>query len=261
MSFFPLLSAPNCNGWVGLSNFAPNNWEVWFNNSKYINVTWASQDVWKTKSIGVLKPGETTDITSKDLVGIVPQDAFPLLSLTNTARNEESDELPKFDSVQTYFPISRATLGLSSTGASTSYQGELEPFPIQGSLLTFGPLLQFGAEIANYLILLNIESTPLTRYAELEIYDASSCNLIGKETVKNNACNVILLNNFKINPEDLPLFICRNMAFIPLYFSTTLDGEYLSLEHTHPPASLVVHGQRWLAQKSLKKRWFEKAFT
>jgi hypothetical protein len=48
------------------------------------------------------------------------------------------------------------------------------------------------------------------------------------------------------------------MAAIPLYFSSAMDGAYLSLEHTHPPASLVVHGRRWEAQKMLKNRWFAK---
>jgi hypothetical protein len=46
------------------------------------------------------------------------------------------------------------------------------------------------------------------------------------------------------------------MAFVPLYFSTTKDGQFLSLEHTHPPASLVTHGDRFGAQRHLKKLWF-----
>jgi len=57
----------------------------------------------------------------------------------------------------------------------------------------------------------------------------------------------------------LPLVVCLGMSGIPLYFSQSIDGRYLSLEHTHPPASTVVHGRRWDAQKILKQQWFSKA--
>jgi len=69
---------------------------------------------------------------------------------------------------------------------------------------------------------------------------------------------MISLDDLGLNGEDLPLIICRDMAGIPLYFSRTTDGSFLSLEHTHPPASFVVHGSRWEAQKLLKKHWFTK---
>jgi hypothetical protein len=256
MSFFPLLSAPNCNGWVGLSNFSPNNWEINHSNSQCINVTWASNGIWTTKNLDVLTQGHFRNITASDLVGIVPKDSLPLLSLTSSPMAEKSDLIPQIDSQQNILPVWRATLGLSSSLAKTSYQGELEAFPPQGSLLTFGPLLQFGDGITNHLILLNIESSPVSRRAELEIYVTAGCHLIGKFPLKNNSCNIVPLHDLGFEPEDLPLFICRNMGFIPLYFSSAMNGAYLSLEHTHPPGSLVVHGRRWEAQKLLKNRWF-----
>jgi hypothetical protein len=69
---------------------------------------------------------------------------------------------------------------------------------------------------------------------------------------------MIALDDLGLNAEDLPLIICRDMAGIPLYFSRKSDGAFMSLEHTHPPASFVVHGSRWEAQKLLKKHWFTK---
>ena len=30
----------------------------------------------------------------------------------------------------------------------------------------------------------------------------------------------------------------------------------LSLEHTHPPASFAVHGERFKVQAEIKKQWF-----
>jgi len=128
-------------------------------------------------------------------------------------------------------------------------------------LLTFGPFLQIGQGLENHLIILNIENIPVSRTAELEIYDASGLNLRGRFTVFNNQANVISMNGLNFGPEDLPLIVCKGMSAIPLYFSRTEDGEFLSLEHTHPPASLVVHGKRWEAQKFLKNLWFNKVHT
>jgi len=258
MSYFPLLIAPGCEGWVGLSNFSPNNWEVRHSESQFINVTWASNGMWRTKNLGVLAPGACKTITANDVAEIVPVDALPLLSLTRTPTAEKSEVLPRLDSAQTSVPAWRATLGLSTLKAQTSYQGELDAFPPQGSLLTFGPFLQFGEGIKNHLILLNVENSPAIRSAELEIYDAAGLKLRGRFPVSNNAANSIPLDRLGFEPGDLPMFICRGMAAIPLYLSSAMEGAYLSLEHTHPPASLVVHGRRWEAQKLLKSRWFAK---
>ena len=46
------------------------------------------------------------------------------------------------------------------------------------------------------------------------------------------------------------------MAGIPFGFAISKDKKMLSLEHTHPPASFVVHGQRFLVQKEIKRKWF-----
>ena len=258
MSYYPILSAPTCKGWVGLSNFSPNNWEIGRRHSQLINVTWAFNGMWKTKNLGVLAPGACRTITASDLAGIIPDGALPLLSLTQTPPLKESAVLPQLDAAQTSVPTWRATLGLSSLETQTSYQGELDAFPPQGSLLTFGPFLQLGESIKNFLILLNIENSPESRLAELEIYDAAEGRLKGIFAVKSNACTAIPLDNLGLGTGDLPLFVCRGMAAIPLFLSTTEDGAHLSLEHTHPPASMVVHGRRWEAQKLLKTRWFAK---
>lgn len=261
MSYYPILKAPGTRGWVTLCNFSPNNWEAPRNSDQVINVTWRSGSVWLTESLGALAVGAVRTVTAQELAGKVPGDALPLLSMTRTPPPARSDALPRLDAVQTTVPAWRATLGLSTDDAQTSYQGELDPFPAQGTLLTFGPFLQFGAGVENHLILLNIENSPISRSAELEIYDADGLALRGKFDVRSNEANVISLDGLGFGPGDLPLFICRGMAAIPLYFSRTADGAFLSLEHTHPPASLVVHGKRWEAQKLLKNRWFAKVLS
>jgi hypothetical protein len=259
MSYYPVLKAPRARGWTTLCNFPPNNWEVRHRGDQRVNVTWASQGRWLTESLGTLAEGAIRTVTEQELAGTVPTDALALLSLTRTPPPAQSDILPKLDTPVTSTPAWRAALGLATESAQTSYQGELDPFPSQGTLLTFGPFLQFGASLENHLILLNVENSAVSRTSELEVFDAAGLCLKGRFKVLNNAANVIPLDGLDLGPEDLPLFICRGMAAIPLYFSRTRDGAFLSLEHTHPPASLVVHGKRWEAQRLLKNRWFGKA--
>ena len=258
MSYYPILKAPGANGWVTLCNFSPNNWEANQRQKQFINVTWVSGDIWASKTLGDLSPGRLLTITSSDVADIVPADALALLSLTRIPQPKESAFLPKLDNAPASVPAWRATLGLSTPEAQTSYQGELDPFPPQGSLLTFGPFLQFGDGITNYLLLLNVENSPVHRSAELEIYDAASLKLKRRFPVGNNATTIVPLDGLDFGPGNLPLFICRGMTAIPLYFSSAMEGAYLSLEHTHPPASLVVHGQRLKAQRLIKNRWFAK---
>jgi hypothetical protein len=259
MSYYPILKAPGATGWATICNFPPNNWEANKRQQQFINVTWATDGHWASKTLGVLSPGELRTITVSDVADVVPVDALALLSLTRTQPLAKSAVLPKLDTIPTSIPAWRATRGLSTSSMQTRYQGELDAFPPQASLLTFGPFLQFGEGIKNHLILLNVENSPASRSAELEIYDAAGLKLRGRFPVSSNAANSVPLDGLGFASGDLPLFICRGMAAIPLYFSSAMDGAYLSLEHTHPPASLVVHGRRWQAQKLLKNRWFAKA--
>lgn len=258
MSYYPILKAPGSQGWTTLCNFAPNNWETTRCSTQLINVTWPSTKGWMTKNLGVLAPNAMRTITSHDVADVVPAEALALLSLTVSAPPSLSETLPKLDNFRTTVPAWRATLGLSSAVAQTSYQGEIDPFPPQGTLLTFAPFIQFGANVENFLILLNIESSPTSRQSEVEIYNADGMTLRGRYEVRNNEANIIPLDGLGFGPGELPVFICRGLAGIPLYFSRTVDNVYLSLEHTHPPASMVVLGRRWDAQKMLKNIWFKK---
>ena len=46
------------------------------------------------------------------------------------------------------------------------------------------------------------------------------------------------------------------MAGIPFGLGICKQNSMLSLEHTHPPASFVVHGQRFKVQGNIKSKWF-----
>jgi hypothetical protein len=258
MPFYPILKAPSCKGWTTLFNFPPNNWESSDLSEKYINVTWVQDGEWRTKNLGKLAFDGIRTFCHDELQNITPSGVLPLLSITLSKLPDRSLLLPNLDNVFTGNPSWRATLGLSSQFASTSYQGEIDPFPTPGSLLTFGPFIQFKDDVENFLILLNVEKAPVTRYAEIEIYDADKTTLRAKIKARNNDLTIISLDGLGFESNDLPLIICREMSAIPLYFSKTKDDNFLSLEHTHPPASYVIHGKRWEAQKILKTAWFSK---
>jgi hypothetical protein len=258
MSYYPILDVPGVSGWTKLYNFSPNNWEARLQREQWINFTFSTGEKWVTETLGKLPFGAVRTVTADELRGRKKTNTISLLSLTHTPLPASSLSLPVLSSPKTTTPAWRATIGLCSDCAQTSYQGELDPFPRSGTLLTFGPFLQYGIGIENYLIFLNAENSAVTRTSELEIYDANGLNFKGRFTVRNNSSNMISLDHLELTGEDLPLIICRGMAGIPLYFSRTTDGAFMSLEHTHPPASFVVHGSRWEAQKLLKKHWFTK---
>jgi hypothetical protein len=258
MPFYPILKAPHTKGFTTLYNFPPNNWEVRNKTPQIISLTYLKNNIWHTVELEQLNFGEICTISYDDIASIVPDKALPLLSLSKSILPNASKVLPNLDCPITIFPVWRATLGLSSQHSKTSYQGEINPFPPQASLLTFPPLLQFGKGTENYVLLLNIEQRAAHRMTMVEIYDSNSKKLLTTKSVTNNQINIISLDNLGFNKASLPVVICRDMAFIPLYFSISENGDFLSLEHTHPPASIVVHGQRFGVQKYLKEYWFSR---
>jgi hypothetical protein len=255
LSFFPILSAPGSSGVTTLYNFPPNNWEDASSKLRFVTLTWNQGGGWHSLTIDDLPLGAMRAYSRSDIPSAVPDDALSLLALSTHPFARISESLPKAI-LSNKLPNWRATLALKNNKTSVSYLGELDPFPAPGSLLTFAPFIQYGAEVENYMLFMNLEKNPQTRTASVEIYDCSYPERIkGKFEVFNNAISVISLDGLGFSPEDLPVAICKGMSGIPLYFSKTRDGEWMSLEHTHPPASSVVHGKRWEAQKLLKNVW------
>jgi len=260
MSYYPILKIPGCVGSTTLFNFSPNNWERRYQRALCINATWVEGDAWRSECIGTLAINESRTLTEADIAVVkLGSDQGIFLSLTRKPMSGVSSELPTLDTHPvTVAPAWRATVRLSTPYASTCYQGEIDPFPIKGSLLSFCPFLQNQREIENFLIFLNIEKSPAKRGARLEIIDPLTMSNKGDFEVFNNTGTSICLDNLGLVENDLPLIICRGMSAIPLYFSRTRDGSYLSMEHTHPPASFAVHGDRWEVQKLIKNRWLSK---
>lgn len=261
MSYYPILTAPGCEGVTTVFNFAPNNWEERHKVSRFLNVTYREGDAWRNSSLGAVEYGASVSTTRADLSALIncsADDTTFYLWFGFEPAQRLTDNLPKVSIPVTSVPTWRASLKLvAPTGVSTSYQGEIGPFPAPGSLLTFGYLLQPSSEINNYLLFVNLERSPKQRRGFIELRDANHpARLLAEFEVTNNRVNIISLDNLGFTDESLPLLVCRQMTGIPLFFSHTHDFSALSLEHTHPPASTVVHGDRFGAQKIMKTFWF-----
>ncbi len=256
MSYYPILKAPYCRGQTTLYNFPPNNWESKSKITQYVNLTYAKDGLWHSMTVDELDYNTYKKVNYKDISSIIPEGVLPLLSLSKTRLPKTSEQLPILDCDHTSVPAYRSTIELKSNFTTTSYQGEINPFPSQASLLTFAPFIQFGKGVENYILLLNIEKLPENRKVEIEIYDAHNKVLRNTQSAYSNEVNIISLDSLGLDEKSLPVIICRKFAAIPLYFSSYNKGELLSLEHTHPPASLVVHGNRFGVQKQLKDYWF-----
>jgi len=255
MPFYPILSAPSCIGRTTLCNFPPNNWEKPSKTPKFVNITWSSGSIWNSITLDYLTYGIAKSYTLADLPTDIPQGVLPLLSLTSSPLPRLSQVLPTVSSPN-QLPTWRASLELISSNASTSYQGELDPLPENASLLTFPPLLQTHSTINNFLLFLNLERSPVMRKTYLKIFRCCyTSRLLGEFSIVSNSITCISLDSLNIQANELPVFVSPNMSGVPLFFATTEGFTSMSLEHTHPPASYVIHGKRWAAQKYLKSRW------
>jgi hypothetical protein len=256
MLFYPILEAPKCKGWVTISNFPPNNWEVFGVPNRWIQLLWSDGQRWQVYSLGKISRGESRTIAADALSQKVPEGVSCFLYLSDRPYTGHLPTLPVDQRWHTQVPAWRSTLGLAYGDIWTSYQGEI-PYPPKhsGTLLSFLPLMQWGEGVSNYLLLVNLEITPKRRLSNLEVYRAADRLFLGTAPVTSNHVNVIRLDQFGLKSTDIPVLVCRDLVAIPLLFTCSADGQHLSLEHTHPPASLAIHGKRWNIQKQLKRYW------
>jgi hypothetical protein len=258
MSYYPIISAPGCLGRTTLFNYPPNDWESKSKPRKLVNLTWSHHHRWHSLVVDDLAFGAAKSYQYSDFSAYLPEFSLPLLSLTTKPLPDLTELLP-ISSHITHIPSWRATIELFTSHSSTSYQGELDPFPAPGSLLSFSPLLQIADSLQNFVLLLNLERSPIRRTSALRIFNSiSSPQLLGEFEIASNAVTSLCLDNLGLTPQHLPVTICTEMSAIPLFLSMERSGACLSLEHSHPPASYVVHGRRWEAQRFLKSRWFSR---
>ena len=257
MAFFPLPNTSIASGFCIVHNFPPNNWEPIKNCKKTIWAIYSDGEKWKTRELDTIEIGESKKYFYNDICNCFEKENQPLILLQfrNSSLPKILDTLPPHEYIYNKVPEWRATVGFYLDNSETSYQGEVNPFPCKASLLTFHPFIQYR-NINNYFLFINIENSPIIREEKIEIYESKTKKLIDKVNIYNNSCNLIEIDDYNFKQDELPVFICRKMAGIPFGLGICKDKKMLSLEHTHPPASFVVQGERFKVQSEIKYNWF-----
>jgi hypothetical protein len=123
--------------------------------------------------------------------------------------------------------------------------------------LTFHPFIQFG-DVVNNLLVLNATMDPKIQSGKISLFNSHDKSFIADSEISTNSLTTIPLDIYDFKPTDLPVFYSPTIAGIPFGLGIAKSGRMLSLEHTHPPASLVLHGDRRGVQGKIKKSWIEK---
>lgn len=262
MSFYPLFNIVDIEGFVNLANFAPNDWEIKQSGAKYIQAFWSNGDQWITKSAGLLKEGhfkifktqDFMEIKTPELINGVYVSELIFLQLRPDILYGNITSIPDDFLKSTAWPEWRATIGFKKNDSQVSYQGEISVTPEKATLLTFHPFIQVD-DTENFLVFVNMEKSSSYRWSNLYIFNGTTCENIDTLKVRNNSVNIIPLDSYKFKSTDLPVFYCDSMAGIPFGFAKGKTTQMLSLEHTHPPGSLTLFGNRFLAQKHIKTEW------
>ncbi|ASY12537.1 hypothetical protein A1s21155_06290 [Candidatus Planktophila dulcis] len=252
--FFPLMKTEGLTGFLDLTYLPPNNWENRINVPLNLYAIWPEGGSWTTENLGLIQFGESHSFDSSQHEEKLVS-GMCLIYPSAEKLDSQIDKLPEKPVWDSRIPEWRATTGFKNAVSQTSYQGEIFPLPSKASLLTFHPFIQYG-EVENRLLVLNVTKNPEIIESDLFLYDSKSKSKRGSSRVKTNSLTTIQLDGFNFAPHELPAFLIPNMAGIPFGLGVSKDGSMLSMEHTHPPASLVLFGNRFAVQGSIKKKWF-----
>lgn len=105
---------------------------------------------------------------------------------------------------------------------------------------------------------MNVTNDPIIRSDKISMFNSHDKSFVADSLISTNSLTTIPLDVYSFKPTDLPIFYSSNIAGIPFGLGIAKSGKMLSLEHTHPPASLVLHGDRRGIQGKIKKSWIEK---
>ena len=255
--FFPILKSTEIyKGGTIAYNFPPNDVQKVIPKSRYLNLIWMDTECWKTKLITKIKPLESKEVFYDSIKPKESENDLLIMCITDEPLPPTMNSLPSH-TLPTTTPNWRSTVCIHRNNASASYQGEIEPFPEKATLLSFIPFMQNNMNIHNYLIFVNLESKPISRKGSLKFSTIRQPELIVKDSeIKSNSCNFIDLNNLDIEDDELLVCYTKSMSGIPLFLSFSNDDSTMSLEHTHPPASFLIHGNRNNLQSIIKENWF-----
>jgi len=255
--FFPLMKVLDLEGFLELSYMPANNWENRVKSELNVYLIWTDGSKWQVALYNKIKFGDAIRVNALDIEEKYLQTGVCLFYPTTEELVGPLDSLPTTQVWSSRIPEWRCTTGFYNANAQTSYQGEIFPLPQNANLLTFHPFIQYG-EVDNYLLVLNISKDPAIRDSTINFFNSVDLHKMGTAAVSTNSATCIPLDSIGYLPTDLPLFVSPSMAGIPFGLGISRDGQMLSMEHTHPPASFVLFGNRNAIQGKIKKTWFNK---
>ena len=255
--FFPLMKTPNLNGFCDLVYESPNNWENRIHKPISLYLLWSNGNRWLSKKISEMNYGDEIRLVTNDIDEKCLATGLALIYPSLEPIEPELSTLPSRKVWYSEIPAWRNTSGFYNEFTQVSYQSDIEPLPSKASLLTFHPFIQFG-DVINNLLVLNVTNDPKIQSGKISMFNSFDKSFIAESLISTNSLTTIPLDVYSFKPTDLPVFYSPEIAGIPFGLGIAKSGKMLSLEHTHPPASLVLHGNRRAIQGKIKKSWIEK---
>ena len=255
--FFPLMKTPNLNGFCDLVYESPNNWENRIHKPISLYLLWSNGNRWVSKKISEMNYGDEIRLVTNDIDEKCLATGLALIYPSLEPIEPELSTLPSRKVWYSEIPAWRNTSGFYNEFTQVSYQSDIEPLPSKASLLTFHPFIQFG-DVINNLLVLNVTNDPKIQSGKISMFNSFDKSFIADSLISTNSLTTIPLDIYNFKPTDLPVFYSPEIAGIPFGLGIAKSGKMLSLEHTHPPASLVLHGNRRAIQGKIKKSWIEK---
>ncbi len=160
--------------------------------------------------------------------------------------NDFTNTIPHFRANFQIFFSDKNKLGFSS------YQSEY-PFrmiKIKGSILSSVSSIANKEADKNYILLKNIFEKPVQQIFNGYLVDIKQKIILEYYKLKTNYSNLLLIKNNHIKPE--VYFITDQFLGIPVYISE--KNGHLSMEHTHPPHTHILTGNKYNVVKNLKER-------
>ena len=160
--------------------------------------------------------------------------------------NDFTNTIPDFRANFEIFFSDKNKLGFSS------YQSEY-PFrmiKIKGSILSSVSSIANKEADKNYILLKNIFEKPVQQIFNGYLVDIKQKIILENYKLKTNYSNLLLIKNNYIKPE--VYFITDQFLGIPVYISE--KNGHLSMEHTHPPHTHILSGNKYNVVKNLKER-------
>ena len=251
------MRTPNLKGFCDLVYEGPNNWENRIRKPVQIYLLWSNGKTWNSRKIMEMQVGNESRLTTADVDEECLATGLALIYPSIKPLAPKLASLPAKKVWYSEIPAWRNTSGFYNEFTQVSYQSDIEPLPSKASLLTFHPFIQFG-DVINNLLVLNVTNDPKIQSGKISMFNSLDKSFIAESLISTNSLTTIPLDNYNFKPTDLPVFYSPEIAGIPFGLGIAKSGKMLSLEHTHPPASLVLHGNRRAIQGKIKKSWIEK---